>query len=237
MIVLDEFPTLLIITQPDHARLASELLSLWIRDGLPEHPRREGLLFAVREHDNGWREADAAPRCDAASQRPCDFNSFPSTDRAEIWKRGIERFSQQRPYVALLIAHHAEMLYRQTSEVPASWQEYLPLLEALRQEWFEVAAVDPRVVVHDYRFLQAADLLSLAICNRWQEPFDTGLAHAAMQGDSLQLKPFPLAGTTTLRIPCRRIPDRPYHGDADLGGELAMARWSELSIRVGPGSG
>jgi len=51
----------------------------------------------------------------------------------------------------------------------------------------------------------------------------------------LRLSPFPLAGATTLQVPCRRIPNRPYRGDADLGGELATARWGELAVRVVPG--
>jgi len=235
MIVVDESPNLLIITQSDHARLSGELLSLWIRDGLPDHPRRQGLLFATREHDNGWREADAAPRFDAVRQRPHDFSTFPSTDRGAIWKLGIERFSRQHPYAALLISHHAEVLYRQAGGSPEDWLEYLPRLEDQRQRWFPEAAVSQAVIDQDYRFLQTADLLSLAVCNRWQEPLDAGLVRASVLEGTLHLKPFPLAGATTLRVPCRRIPDRPYHGDADLGGELAMARWSELSIRIAPG--
>ena len=70
MIVVPEGATLLLVTQPDHAHLSGELLSLWRAGGLPENPRRADLLFAAREHDNGWREADAAPRWDAARGRP-----------------------------------------------------------------------------------------------------------------------------------------------------------------------
>lgn len=42
-------------TQTDHAFFSGEVLSLWREDGLPQHPRRGDLLFAAREHDNGWR--------------------------------------------------------------------------------------------------------------------------------------------------------------------------------------
>jgi hypothetical protein len=235
MIVVHEPPEFLVITQPDHARLSGELLSLWIRDGLPDHPRREELLFATREHDNGWREADAAPRYDVVGQRPCDFKSFPSSNRLEIWQRGIERFSEEHPYVALLIAHHAEMMYRQASVVPEGWREHLVTLEDRRQEWFDRAAINQRELDHDYRFLQTADLLSLAACDGWRNTLDTGLVRASAAEAALRLSPFPLAGATTLQVPYRRIPDRSYRGDADLGGELAMARWSDLAIRLVPG--
>jgi hypothetical protein len=235
MIVVHEPPEFLLITQPDHARLSAEMLSLWRGDRLPEHPRRRELLFAIREHDNGWREADAAPSYNLILQRPHDFRSFPATERAEIWQRGIERFSRDHPYAALLIAHHAESLYRQATEIPETWLQYLSRLEHLRRDWFEDAGVDALLVDRDYRFLETADLLSLAICSRWEEPLETGLVQASVQQSTLLLRPFPLAGTTSLRVPFRRIPDRSYQGDADLGGALAAARWEERAIRLAPG--
>ena len=235
MIVVHDPPEFRIITQPDHAHLSGTLLSLWMKDGLLDHPRREDLLFAAREHDNGWREADAAPRYDAIRQRPYDFSSFPSTERLEIWQRGIGRFSRERPYVALLIAHHAQSLYRQAAAVPDGWHQYQSSLDESQQDWFDRAATDPLELEQDYRFLQTADLLSLAACDRWEEPLDTSLVRAFVIESTLQLSPFPLAGSTTVQVPCRRIPDRSYLGDADLGGELATARWSELAIRIAPG--
>jgi hypothetical protein len=235
MIVVHEPPEFLLITQPDHARLAAEMLSLWRGDHLPEHPRRRELLFAVREHDNGWREADAAPRYNAVCQRPHDFRSFPATERLEIWQRGIERFSVDNPYAALLIARHAESLYRRASEVSEAWLRFLSRLEPRRREWLENAGVDAALIDRDYRFLETADLLSLAICSRRQEPFEAGSIHASVQASTLLLSPFPLAGTTTVRVACRRIPDRLYKGDADLGSELAAAPWGEWAIRIAPG--
>jgi hypothetical protein len=51
-------------------------------------------------------------------------------------------------------------------------------------------------------------------------------------GDTIGLDPFPLAGATTFWVACRRIPARAYRGDADLGGELAAARWEERTVRI-----
>ena len=81
MIVVSENDKFRMITQPDHAHFSGELISLWRADGLPEHPRRADLLFAVREHDNGWREADAAPRWDPERGRPHDFITLPVRER------------------------------------------------------------------------------------------------------------------------------------------------------------
>ena len=236
MIVAAEGSELLVITQNDHAHLAAEILSLWRSDGLPDHPRRADLLFAVREHDNGWRETDSAPRANPETGRPHDFLSLPREDRIELWERGTARFAGERPYPALLIARHAYQLHRGRDR--EKWGEFLEFLEELQRGLLEAAGVPEEVVAEDYRWLDLADLLSLAICNRREDPFERYGTRGRFGGhpdaETLLLDPFPLAGTTIFKVPCRRIPHRAYAGDADLGGELAAARWRELRVRVAP---
>ncbi len=232
MIVADEGSEYLIVTQNDHAHLSAEILSLWRSDGLPDHPRRADLLFAVREHDNGWRETDAAPRRNPETGRPHDFLSLAREDRVELWERGTARYAGERPYPALLITRHAYQLHR--SRDRESWGDFLEFLEELQRGLLEASGVPEETVQEDYHWLDLADLLSLAICNRWEDPFERYGTRGRLRGETLLLDPFPLAGTTTFKVPCRRIPRRPYASDADLGGELAAARWGELRVRVAP---
>ncbi len=235
--------TLQIITQNDHAHFAAELLSLWRRDGLPEHPRRRQILLAAREHDNGWREADAAPRADPQTGRPLDFGAVPQELRREIWRRGVARTDAGRePWTALLILQHAIHLHRDRRS--AAWSGLRGEWVELRAELLETAGADLETLERDYRWIALADLLSLALCSapwgagreryRWQRAFELHGTGAEVRPQALSLEPFPLAGTTTFRIPCRRIPARRYRGDADLGTELAAARWAELAVRVAP---
>jgi hypothetical protein len=244
MLVVPEAGRLVIVTQHDHARLAGELLSLWRADGLPGHPRRDELLFAVREHDNGWREADSAPRADPESGRPLDFRGVPREARIEIWLRGAARHAGGRPWPALLIAHHALALHRDRRGEEVWDEELFDPLDELYETLLGRSGGDPdearAEAAADYRFLELADALSLAACCRWREPGQGGgyrwryrPGGAGVAGE-LELEPFPLAGATTFRLPCRAIPDRRYRGDADLGGELAAARWSEVRIRLTP---
>lgn len=230
---------LLLVTQPDHARFAAELLSLWRADGLPGHPRREELLFAVREHDNGWRETDAAPHWDPERGRPHDFLSLPRQERIELWQRGTARFAGEHPYASLLITRHAIRLHRERSG--EEWRDFQEYLDELYRGLLEATGGNEEQVDADYRWLDLADLISLGVCNRWSEPFGRYGLRAQLRDGTLQLDPltlrldpFPLAGATAFRIPCRRIPARAYRGDADLGGELAAARWEELPVRVAP---
>ncbi len=243
MIVTPEDGKFRLITQPGHAHFAAELLSLWRAGGLPEHPRRADLLFAAREHDNGWREADAAPRWDAERGRPHDFLSLPVRDRIEIWERGTCRFATERPYAALLVTRHALQLFggRRGEE---EWASLLAFLTDFESSLMAESGVSRKDLETDSRWIDLADLVSLAGCGGWQDPVEQSpMEHHGwrieprdMDGRvrSVALDPFPLAGATTFRVPCRRIPNRAYRGDADLGGELAAARWGEMTVRLEP---
>lgn len=233
MIVCPEGDRLLIVTQPDHAHLAGELLALWCSDGLPEHPLRSEILFAAREHDNGWREADAAPRVDAGSGRPHDFRSMPHPVRLEVWRRGTARFTASHPYAALLIVEHALHVnpeLRGSEEGSTLMAE----LAELRGDLLAATATREEELAVDYRLLDLADLASLIGCNRWHQAWERSGYRLAGADGTLHLDPFPLAGATTFRVPCRSIPDRRYTGDADLGGELAAAAWREVRLRLAP---
>lgn len=245
MIVFDEGESYRLITQPDHARFAGELVSLWREHGLPDHPRRDDLLFAVREHDNGWREADAAPRWNAAAGRPHDFTSLPDDVWLEVWRRGTERFAAERPYAALLVALHGLALAAAYGEPAAGAAAgFAAELDERADELAEAAGVERAEAAADYPFLGFADVASLAVCNRWNDPFERPAPAAAGGGvlrgrfepgtETLYLDPFPLAGATRFEVPARRIPKRLYAGDADLGGELAAARWERVEVRVSP---
>lgn len=237
MIVVEREDGFRCITQPDHAHLAGELMALWRRDGLSKHPRRSEILLAVREHDNGWREPDSAPHLDHVRQRPHDFLSLPLGERLAVWPRAVDRYADRHPYAALLIAHHAEALYSDHRE-DEDFEELFEALDLRRERLLEVTGQDEDLLELDYAFVAFADLASLTVCNRWDEPFERAMPEGPMQArfdpetETLHLDPFPLAGSTTFRIPCRTLPAREYSGDADLAVELATARWGEVRVRV-----
>lgn len=78
MIVRDDGPFFLLIAQHDHARLARDIVAAIRTEPALETASRETILFATREHDNGWIEVDLAPTIDPATGRPCDFISGPA---------------------------------------------------------------------------------------------------------------------------------------------------------------
>ena len=233
MIVAEDRGELLLVTQPDHARFAAQLLALWRRRELRQHPRRELLIAAVREHDNGWRETDAAPRIDRSTGHPYDFRKLPAGPRRELWRRGVERFSGTTPYTALLAAKHSYELHRDRRADPG-WAAFLDQLAERLEELLAAAQLDAAELHADYRWLELADALSLAVCCRSTAPVVRDGLTARLSDGELEIEPFPLAGATTFEIPCRRIADRRYQGEADLARGLGSARWKHLEVRCRP---
>ena len=234
MIVMPEAGSLRLITQNDHACFAGELLALWHADDLPRHPRRQELIFAAREHDNGWRETDSAPRVDAASGRPHDFLTMPRAERFDIWCRGTARYAEERPYAALLITRHALALHR-SRRGDAGTEEFFAEIDDLHDELTERVVgedVSEEEIDADHAFLDLVDTASLALAAGWRECFEASRWQGEVDGLTLHLAPFPLAGSTSFVLRCRRIPNRRYESDTDLAVELARARWEDLEVRV-----
>jgi len=231
MIVRALDAALRLVTQPDHAAFAADLLQLLRLPGLVEHPRRAALLRAVRLHDNGWQELDAAPMVDRASGQPYTFLDLPDARRLEVWRRGTMRMVESDPYVALLAGEHALAL----SARRAGWRELRTDIEERRPALLERCGVRGGDLLADYRFLDLADRLSLVVCNGWREHFDHHGVRGELRGEELALAaPFPLAGATTFTLSCRHVPARRYDGDADLAVTLAAARWEQVPVRVVP---
>ena len=236
MIITERGDEILLFTQPDHAALAGALMALWRRDGLPGHPRHQELLFAIREHDNGWREADAAPRIDPASGRPLPFNTLSHEDRIGIWRRGVRRFAAERPFAALLVLRHAIEIHRDNWS-SANWKEFGEELAELEKELHEAAGVAHSAIRDDYRFLELADTLSLGACGALGVHLSRGSSSGyrfALELGRIRLVPFPFAGATTLNVAFRTLPRKSFDSAAGFAAELAVATWKRLPVHIEP---
>lgn len=242
------------VTQSDHAHLAAAILNLWRTDGLPVVDARDALLYATREHDNGWREYDAAPRV-GQDGRPRDFRAIPGQDRRDLWTRGVLRHRAAHPHATLLITEHARSLHTEHRH-DADWQPLLASWDQLRRELMDECGMSAASLDTSYHWLQLADSISLALAERWRAPrtvrgvtlhpllapeasepavaSSAAMAPVITKPDALALDPFPLAGATTFTLACRFIEDRRYTDDRDLARAMAVARWQEVDVRLVP---
>ena len=223
MILRTEPGTFLLIPQPDHARLAAEIISAWMPGGLPESARRDQILLATREHDNGWMEEDAETIVDAAGD-PVDFVGAGREVKERVWPRGVGRLAAAHPYVAALVAQHALTVYGDHRPKP-EWHRFFETMAAQRAVLLARAGDEAAATIdEDYQFLRMADLLSLAFCDRWKEPVDYAGYHIALTGETLHVTPDPFGGARIpLRVLARQVPRRRYASSADLRAALDEA--------------
>jgi len=217
---------LALITQPDHAHLARRVMERCV--ALDGHPRREDILHAVGEHDNGWAEPDAAPVIDPETGRLADFVKLPLPARHGVWRRGVARLAS-RPWVAALVAHHAVTVYDRF-RADSDWNLFFAEMERAREAMIDASGRPADDLAGDYVFVRLADLISLAFCTGSNERAAFDGWSLALDGDRVLIAPDMFDGAAIpLEVEAREIPDRAWPDDDALRAAVAAAR--PLTIR------
>lgn len=225
MIVQRTGTSLLLITQPDHAALASRLMEQWRADGFPRAARRHSILHAITQHDNGWQELDCAPILDADG-RLLDFIAVPDDVKRSVWPRGAERLAST-PHAAALVAQHGLHIYRRHRH-DAPWASFFAEVTGLRDEYARHASISVEELLREYFFLRIGDLVSLTFCNGWtnRQIDDSGSGYEMqLQGTRLMISPDPLDGREIpLEIAAREVPDRAFASADEAKTAFSRAR-------------
>ncbi|WP_462136970.1 DUF3891 family protein [Candidatus Mycalebacterium sp.] len=208
----------LLFTQDDHARLSAEIMSLWGGGFFFPSPP-DDLLFAISEHDCGWKEADLSPVLNPDGV-PESFTEVPPQKQCDIWRRSFNAHSNSRPEACALIALHFKKFNdRVLSRGDNKWSPALGreidefVARALGVESTEAV---PARVERDLRLLQTGDALSLVLCHGWE---------------SFEMNGVPLenGGEETVRLKIKgensysAIP-WPFSRDGDLSFEIGFTR-------------
>jgi hypothetical protein len=229
LIVRSHGDALLLITQPDHAALAATMMAAWCGGGFLSSPRRDVVLLAVREHDNGWREEDVSPLLDPVTGRPVDFVNAPDELRWRIWPRGVLALSNS-PYAAALVAHHALQIHDASRSQPG-WAAFFSTMEDLRARHLAASPFDAGDLADDYLFVRMGDLMSLTFCTGWEGPIEQCGYELRLEGTRLLVHPDPFGGH---EVPCtvqaRRLENRRFAGPEDASAAFAGASLETLTV-------
>lgn len=229
MIVRPVDDRLRLITQPDHARLAVRIMEHCAP--LRERVWANSILLAIREHDNGWTELDAAPMVDSSTGRIADFITAPVAVRQQVWPRGVERIHE--PWAAALVAQHALTIYERY-RADAEWNSFFATMESMRTERLREGGGSLDDLLADYAFVRLGDLISLAFCTGWTDEQRFGEWTVQRFDSRVVVSPDAFAGKAIpFEITAREIPNRPFTSDADLRDALGAAELAFLRGEVG----
>ena len=223
MIIQRRGDELWLIRQTDHAALAAQVMAAWQTGGLDDNPRREAILTATREHDNGWHEEDESMHVDDAGE-VLDFVSVPAPVKQRIWPRAAARLASVSPYVAALVAQHALSIFGSLRHDPL-WRSFFALMERTRDDLLARAAPDEAATAAgDYAFVRLGDQLSLVFCNGWTAPMAGVGCQIRLNGSALEIAPDPFGGRRIpLSVPARVVPARPYQSASAARAAYAAA--------------
>lgn len=209
-----------LITQPDHAALAGRIMGHWASLGVAG--RRDSILRAVREHDDGWREPDAAPSVDPATGAILDFVAIATAVKQGVWRRCLDGLTDA-PWTAALVAHHAISVYDRFRGDPV-WDAFFADMEAARAAFLAGAGLPMESLVRDYVYVRLGDLASLAFCNAWGEPQVLGpWTIRLLDGRNLLVEPNPFVHDVPIAIQARALPLTPFATDAALAAAMHAA--------------
>jgi uncharacterized protein (DUF433 family) len=209
-----------LITQPDHANLARRIMEHCVP--LAVRLRRDAILHAIAEHDNGWAEADAAPAVSAHTGSVLDFVTVPLEVRHTVWPRGIARLVDD-PWAAALVAQHALTVYGRFQS-DSDWTAFFAEMEAARDAMLRASGGPLDDLVDDYPFLRLGDLISLAFCTGSTDEQRFGDWTVQLTGSRVVVTPDVFGGEEIpFEVEAKTIRNRPYRTDAELRDALSEA--------------
>jgi hypothetical protein len=228
MIVRSDPNRLLLITQPDHAHLAKRIMERCVP--LASHPRRDVILHAIHEHDNGWSEEDAAPSVNVSTGEIVDFVNARADVRHGVWTRGVARLVDT-PWAAALVAQHAIVIYDRFHSDP-EWARFFDTMRSARDSMVRAAGRAAEELSTDYEFVRLADLTSLTFCTGWTGDQRFGDWVVRLSGTRV-LTPDVFGGTEIpIEIAATEIANRQFRSDDELRNALTNATTRTLTGTV-----
>jgi Protein of unknown function (DUF3891) len=186
----------LLITHPDHARLAGDFAAAWGNMLFRSPEPRFQVLKGITCHDDGWMARDAKPQI-TREGKPSAFSvelvgkysAFEEIDLGDylaVRQRAVETMRESDAYAAVLVAMHTYSLLTEHADRSTIRADDLPVLdqflanmESTQDKLRTIIAADAslapeekteRRIREHFHLLQACDNLSLLSCVAFSRP-------------------------------------------------------------------
>jgi hypothetical protein len=233
MIVQRQRTGKLAVKQEDHAALAAFILENWAAHSFPNHPDREQIITATREHDLGWRKFDANPRLDAKTHLPVDYTKITPQEATAIWAQAADRFIESEPFVALLITHHAYTLHEATSRRDSKWKQFFIDFARRRAALRDQLGLTHNEIEHPYSFIRMADWFSLqyALDPKLGEEKPERYAGYSVkrEADHYLFRPYPfMSRTLSYTLPVYPLPPKGFASEKEVKAAFRKPQMLEI---------
>jgi hypothetical protein len=228
VIVRSASGSLVLITQPDHAQLARQIMEHCAP--LSRAPRCDVILRAIGVHDDGWTEEDAAPRVDRATGGVADFVSAAVEVRQAVWPRCIAGLGD--PWAAALVAQHALTVYDRFRS-DGAWRDFFAGMERTRDRLVRTSGLTIDHLAADYPYLRLGDLISLTFCagTSYEGPYAGWTV--GRSGSSVTVTPDPFGGAVIpILIAAKSMADQRFASDEELRDAYRSAAAVQLNGEV-----
>jgi hypothetical protein len=256
MIRRDDKEGWILINQHDHAELSSKIMKRWGNENFTKPNPYDEIIFAIREHDNGWKEWDSSPEVNHANKYPKNFLEMSPEEQTEIWRRCFKRHSMEHPYASALIALHFGKL-NEKSLGKNSNNNYPKILHKeiinfvsnmlnVKTSNLDLASF-PNEVEINLRLVQIGDIISLALCHGWllneinyvplnYESSITTLRLKSNDGINFTITPYPFSTPSIrLQIQGRRLNQKKFSKDSVLRQILPDVKYQTLEFEISKG--
>ena len=214
MIVREVPEGFVLIGQHDHGLAAGEISRHWGREPRPS----PSTVYAVAQHDLGWRELDESVLWNEDTGRPHDFLDYPAEPKVRAFAAALDLLEERDPYAACLSSmHYATLMQGSEEEAEVGFRE----AEIRRQQRLKGDIADDGVEVleRDLRFLKLCDGLSLFLCLNepgreasYPAPYPDGFVFDGeeyvpewIDERTLRVRPDPFVGPFGIELPYRVV--------------------------------
>jgi len=246
----------ILITQHDHASLSGQIMTHWGNSEFAKPKPYDEVLFALTEHDSGWKDWDSMPKINPENGYPANFVEMSSQDQCEIWSRCYKSHSSTHPYASSLIALHFSKFNQSNirkapdNQQAKSLQNDIMLYIAEKLD-IDVSNVSVEKIPHEVRtnlkLLQIGDIISLTLCHGWRSieitevPFDYNgsqvtLKMESQDGFNYKIAPYPFhESNLKFNIKGKKLDKKTFPDDEELRERLNISNYETLDFTIRKG--
>jgi hypothetical protein len=224
-----------LVTHPDHARLAGEFGDAWGNARFARPEPYPSLAYAIYHHDDGWVPRDASPGLTPSgvpeaftSALVGAYSAFEEIDLPAylgVRAEATAAVAAVDPYAGILVSMHTYNLLSEQADLStirpehrAPHADFLASQKAWQAGTASRLGASPAALQRGFEFLQCCDNLSLIVCSSYDKPRDLRHTHPDRDGvrhairctpagpGAFTLDPWPLGPEElTLELPYRLV--------------------------------